>query len=257
MKVVILAGGKGTRFAEETTLKPKPMIEIGGRPILWHIMKIYSHYNFMDFVIALGYKGDIVKEYFLNYRSANSDLKINLGSGDVRYERNHSPDWKVDLRYTGKDTLTGGRLHRLEPYMRSKGTFMLTYGDGVANIDIRELLSFHQQHGKIATISAVHPPARFGTMKFEGIQVTEFREKPQTGRGWINGGFYVFEPDVFDYLHGDQTVLEGYPLEQLASDGQLMAFKHVGFWQCMDVLRDKMRLDELWKSSNPPWKIWS
>ena len=256
MKVIILAGGKGTRLSEETSTKPKPMVEIGGLPIIWHIMKIYSYYDFKDFVIALGYKGEIIKDFFLNYRSANSDLTIDLDSGNVHYDKNHRTDWTVTLVDSGKDTLTGGRLLRLEPYLRSEGTFMLTYGDGVANINIAELLSFHQKHGKIATISAVRPPARFGTMRFEGNQVIEFKEKPQTGEGWINGGFFVFEMNIFDYLLNDQTVLETDPLERLAADGQLVAYKHAGFWQCMDVLRDKKRLEELWKYGDAPWKVW-
>ncbi len=255
MNVVILAGGFGTRLSEETVVKPKPMVEIGGKPILWHIMNIYSAYGFNEFIIALGYKGEMIKEYFLNYYYNQSDLIIDLKSGKVSAENNNFKDWVVHLVDTGLNSMTGGRLHRLKDRLKGE-TFMLTYGDGVSNVDLKKLVEFHEFHGKIATVTAVRPSARFGGMKFDGNNVIEFTEKPQTGEGWINGGFFVFEPAVFDYLHGDDTVLEADPLENLAKDGQLMAYKHEGFWQCMDTLRDKKLLEELWESGNAPWKVW-
>jgi glucose-1-phosphate cytidylyltransferase len=257
VKVVILAGGRGTRIAEETSVRPKPMVEIGGHPILWHIMNIYACRGFKEFVVALGFKGDIIKDYFFRYRHTNGDMTVDLATGDIQIKRDKRADWKVRLIDTGQDTLTGGRLRRLEPILRPEGTFMVTYGDGVANIDVNDLLAFHRRHGKLATVTAVRPPARFGTMLFEGDQITEFREKPQTGEGWINGGFFVFEPGVFDYLEGDQSVLETAPLERLASDGQLMAYRHGEFWQCMDTLRDKQRLEDLWEQRVAPWRIWA
>jgi glucose-1-phosphate cytidylyltransferase len=232
------------------------MVEVGGVPILWHILKGYSHFGLTDFVIALGYKGEHLKDYFLRYRSLRSNLTVDLATGKSESSGEPAENWKVHLVDTGKDTQTGGRLHRLDSLLRNEGTFMLTYGDGVSNVDIRKLLEFHRRHGKLATVTAVRPPARFGTMEFDGDRVTDFKEKPQTEGGWINGGFFVFEPRVFDYLHGDATVLEDKPLENLARDGQLMAFKHDGFWQCMDTVRDRNRLEELWHSSQPPWKVW-
>ncbi len=256
MKVVILAGGQGTRLAEETAIKPKPMVEIGGYPMIWHIMKGYAHYGFKDFIVALGYKGEVLKDYFMRYHADNSDITVKLADGSVNFERTHETDWVVRMIDTGDRTLTGGRLHRLEPYLRDHGTFMLTYGDGVSNVDIRHLLAFHKQHATLATVTAVRPPARFGTMQFDGDRVVDFKEKPQMTEGWINGGFFVFEPAVFDYLHGDETVLEGEPLENLAADRQLMAYCHAGFWQCMDTLRDKKRLEEIWRSGKAPWKVW-
>ena len=256
MKTVILCGGLGTRLSEETQLKPKPMVEVGGMPILWHIMKGYEYYGFNEFVLALGYKGEIIKDYFLNYHPHTSDITVKLASGQATYANATAEDWIVTLVDTGKQSLTGGRLHRLDKRLASEQTFMLTYGDGVANIDIRALVKFHKQHGKLATMTAVRPPARFGTMVFDGDQVTNFHEKPQTGEGWINGGFFVFERGIFDYLHGDSTVLEKSPLENLARDGQLMAYKHEGFWHCMDTLRDKKYLHEIWCNAQAPWKIW-
>ena len=232
------------------------MVEIGGYPILWHILKGYSHFGFNEFVIALGYKGEFIKDYFLRYRSLSSDLTLDLATGHVQSAGEPRENWKLHLVDTGKDSLTGGRLHRLEALMRGQGTFMLTYGDGVSDVDIRALLEFHRKHGKIATVTAVRPAARFGTMEFDGDRVAEFQEKPQTEGGWINGGFFVFEPAVFDYLSGDLTVLEEKPLEKLARDGQLMAYKHRGFWQCMDTVRDRARLEEMWQGVNPPWKKW-
>lgn len=256
MKTVILCGGMGTRLAEETTVRPKPLVTVGGHPILWHILNGYGSHGFSQFVLALGYKGDAIKEYFLNYYSLDSDLRINLKTGAIEHLRSSRRDWQVDLIDTGAESMTGGRLHRLEALLRPAGTFMLTYGDGVGDIDISKLVAFHRAHGKLATVTAVRPPARFGGMVFDDDRVIEFREKPQTGEGWINGGFFVFEPSVFDYLDGDATVLEGAPLERLARDGQLMAFKHEGFWQCMDTVRDRQLLESLWVSGKAPWKTW-
>lgn len=255
MKVVILAGGLGTRLSEETVVKPKPMVEIGGNPVLWHIMNIYGFYGYKEFIIALGYKGEVIKDYFLNYYHHQSDLTIDLKSGKVTAINNNFNDWIVHLVDTGLNSMTGGRLYRLRDRLKEK-TFMLTYGDGVSNVDINKVVTFHMKHGKIATVTAVRPAARFGGMTFDGEKVIEFKEKPQTVEGWINGGFFVFEPEVFDYLHGEETVLEGDPLENLAKDGQLMAYKHEGFWQCMDTLRDKKLLENLWESGEAPWKMW-
>lgn len=254
MKVAILCGGLGTRLREETEFKPKPMVEIGEYPILWHIMNIYSCYGFEEFYLALGYKGNIIKEYFLNYYNHSSNLTIDLSSGKVDAVKKCPRNWKVHLIETGLNTLTGGRLRRLKPYLEHE-TFMLTYGDGVSDINLSELVKFHRSHGKIATVTAVRPVARFGGMSLDdGGEITEFKEKPQTGEGWINGGFFIFEPEIFKYLSGDQTVLEKDPLEKLAQNGQLMAYKHVGFWQCMDTLRDKESLEQMWTMPNPPWK---
>ncbi|RJX31013.1 MAG: glucose-1-phosphate cytidylyltransferase [Oxalobacter sp.] len=254
MKVVILCGGLGTRLAEETQVKPKPMVEIGGRPILWHIMKIYERYGHLDFLLALGYKGEVIKDYFLNYHAHQSDLSVRLKTGDVEYGAPTSEDWRVGLISTGAASMTGGRLLRLKPHLKNQGTFMLTYGDGVSNVDIKELLAFHRSHGKMATVTAVRPPARFGDLAIEGGKVMRFAEKPQAGEGWINGGFFVFEAGVFDYLESDATVLEREPLERLAADGQLMAYHHSGYWQSMDTLRDKQALEEQWASGAAPWK---
>jgi len=255
MKVVILAGGLGTRLSEETVVKPKPMVEIGGKPMLWHIMNIYGAYGFNEFVVALGYKGEVIKEYFLNYYNFQSNLTISLKTGEVSASKNCYRDWTIHLIDTGINSMTGGRLHRLKDRLAGE-TFMLTYGDGVSNVDIKKLVDFHKSRGKIATVTAVKPSARFGGMKFNGDRVVEFTEKPQTGEGWINGGFFVFEPKVFDYLQGDDTILEGKPLENLAKDGQLTAYKHDGFWQCMDTLRDKQLLENLWANAKAPWKVW-
>lgn len=256
MKVVILAGGLGTRLSEETVVKPKPMVDIGGKPILWHIMNIYSAYGYDDFLIALGYKGEMIKEYFLNYYNLQSDLTISLKTGEVTAKKNCYRDWTVQLVDSGYSSMTGGRLLRLKNRLH-KETFMLTYGDGVSNVNIGELVSFHKSHKKIATVTAVRPTPRFGGMMFEGNSVVKFTEKPQTGEGWINGGFFVFEPQVFDYIADDNTILERDPLEMLAKEGQLMAYKHSGFWQCMDMLRDKKLLEELWSSGEAPWKMWN
>jgi len=255
MKVGILAGGAGSRLAEETQIKPKPMVEIGGQPILWHIMRHYAHYDFKDFVIALGYKGEIIKKYMVDYCALNSNLKIDLSTGQVAMNGGYKPDWTVELIDTGMSTMTGGRIKRLAPYMGNE-TFMLTWGDGVADINLRDLLDFHRAHGKLATLTAVRPPARYGHMVFDGNQVAEFTEKPQAGEGWINGAFFVLEPGIFDYIDGDDTQWEHEPLEGLAKDGQLMAYRHTSFWQCMDTLREKHILETLWQSSHAPWKVW-
>lgn len=255
MKVVILAGGFGTRLAEETDRIPKPMVEIGGRPILWHIMKYYSHYGFNEFFIALGYKGEVIKRYFLDYYHLNSDMTIDLATGSVQVHHKDREEWIVHLIDTGLNTLTGGRVKRLESWLKNE-TFMMTYGDGVSDVDLHELLRFHRKHGRIATITAVRPPSRFGGIEFDGDIVAKFIEKPQIGEGWINGGFMVFEPKVFEYIKGDNTSLEAHVLERLADDGQLAAYRHEGFWQCMDTIRDMRLLQSLWESGNSPWKIW-
>ena len=251
MKVIILCGGLGTRISEETQMKPKPMVEIGGLPILWHVMKIYERYDFRDFVIALGYKGGAIKDFFLNYASRMNDLNINLRASTTKYISNTTEDWNVSLFDTGQDTLTGGRLLRLKDSINS--TFMLTYGDGVCDVNIEELVKFHKSHDKIATVTAVRPTARFGGMKIENQEVTQFQEKPQAGEGWINGGFFVFEPEIFNYLENDKTILERDPLERLSQESQLMAFQHSGFWQCMDTLRDKNFLEKIYASKQIPW----
>lgn len=254
MKVVILAGGLGTRLTEETELKPKPMVEIGGRPILWHIMKHYAHHEFREFFIALGYRGEIVKRFFIDYCSLSGSMTIDLSQGVVNNHQNDCEDWLVHLKDTGNETNTGGRVKRLQPFL-SDGPFMLTYGDGVSNVDLRKLLAFHREHGRAATVTAVRPPARFGGLIFDGDLVREFTEKPQIGEGWINGGFMVFEPRVFDYLDGDESSLEADGLEKLAADKQLVAFRHEEFWQCMDTMREVRLLETLWRT-NPPWKVW-
>lgn len=257
MKVAILAGGLGARLAEETETKPKPMIEIGGNPILWHIMMHYAYYGFKDFIIALGYKGEYIKKYMVDYCRLCSNLTVNLQNGDVEIHDGggYKADWTVELIDTGRDTMTGGRIKRLAPYLGNE-TFMLTWGDGVSNVNFNELLKFHKSHGKLATLTAVRPSARFGHLNLDGDMIIEFSEKPQTSEGWINGAFFVLEPGVFDYIDGDMTMWEKKPLEQLAKDGQLVAYRHSSFWHCMDTLRDKRRLDAMWQGGNPPWKIW-
>ncbi len=260
MKVAILAGGLGSRISEETEVKPKPMVEIGGQPILWHILKIYAHFDLTDFVIALGYKGEYIKRWMVEYCSLASDLTVSLKDGQVTPHGNgngngrDTEDWTIDLVDTGHDTATGGRIKRLAPYL-GDSTFMLTWGDGVADIDLNELLAFHRAHGKLATMTTVRPPARFGHLELDGDRVTEFSEKPQLGEGWINGAFFVLEPEVFEYVDGDDTQWEREPLERLAREGQLMAYRHTSFWQCMDTLRDKKLLEELW-SNGAPWRVW-
>ncbi|WP_420391612.1 glucose-1-phosphate cytidylyltransferase [Acuticoccus sp.] len=256
MKVGILAGGRGTRLAEETSVRPKPMVEIGGRPILWHIMMLYSRYGYNEFAVALGYKGDHIKKYFADYCALSGSLTINVGGNApiIRHESEHAP-WSVDLIETGDETLTGGRIKRLAPYL-GDGTFMLTWGDGVSDVDLDALLAFHRSHGRLATVTAVRPPARYGHMVFEGEKVVSFKEKPQTSEGWINGAFFVLEPGVFDYIEGDNVMFEHAPLESLAADGELMAYKHEGFWAAMDTLRDKHNLETLWSSGERPWATW-
>jgi len=256
MKVAILAGGVGSRLSEETVIKPKPMVEIGGRPILWHIMMHYSHYAFKDFVIALGYKGEVIKKYVVDYCSLNSDLTVQVKTGKVTLHGEVTADWTVDLVDTGISTLTGGRIKRLGPYLGNE-TFMLTWGDGVSDVNLHELLEFHRAHGKLVTLTAVHPPARFGHLELSGDRIAEFSEKPQTREGWINGAFFVVEPGALDYIDGDDTQWERGPLQRLAADGELMAFRHTSFWQCMDTLRDKVLLEELWQTNKAPWKVWS
>ena len=254
MKVVILAGGLGTRISEESHLKPKPMIEIGEQPILWHIMKLYSAHGYNDFIICLGYKSYAIKQYFADYFLHKSDVSFDLQNNHFTILNNYSEPWKVTLIDTGIHTMTGGRVKRIQQYIGNEH-FMLTYGDGVADINIPELEKFHISHGKIATITAVKPEGRFGMLEICNDCVNTFHEKPKNGTGWINGGFMVFSPDIFDYLESDTSVLEGKPFEDIASQGELMAYKHRGFWQCMDTQRDKQRLEELWEAG-APWKIW-
>jgi glucose-1-phosphate cytidylyltransferase len=256
LKVVILAGGLGTRLQEETVLKPKPMVEIGGWPILWHIMKTYSAYGFKEFVIALGYKGEAIKDYFLSYRYRRSSLTVCTHDGTVEIHDGPREDWTVHLVDTGADTETGGRVKLLADILGNE-TFLLTYGDGVANVDIGKLLAFHESHGKLATVTAVRPPARFGGLLFEGDRVVEFMEKPQIGEGWINGGFFCLEPEVLGYIAGTDTIFERAPLETLAKNGQLIAHRHEGFWHPMDTVRDVRLLDNLWRNGTPPWKVWA
>ena len=253
MKVVLLAGGMGSRLSEETAVRPKPLVEIGGRPILWHIMQTYAASGYKEYVIALGYKGQQIKEYFLNYYNLERDISIQLRTGAVTVTNGEREDWTVHLVDTGLHTQTGGRVKRLKDRLGDE-TFMLTYGDGVADIDIARLVDFHQAHGKLATITAVRPPARYGGLTFEGDRVTRFDEKPQLGEGWVSGGFFVLEPQVMDYIAGDDTLFEREPLERLAADGQLMAYKHTGFWQGMDTLRDVRLLEDLWQRGQAPWR---
>ena len=255
MKVVILAGGLGTRLAEETEVKPKPMVEIGGRPIVWHILKHYAHYGFNEFLIALGYRGEVIKQFFRDYHSLNGDMTIRVGRGAVERHLAESDDWLVHLIDTGQETNTGGRLWRLRSWLDGS-TFLVTYGDGVCNVDLQDLVRFHRRCGRVATVTAVRPPARFGGLVFDGDLVSEFTEKPQIGEGWINGGFMVLEPSVFRYMKGDDTSLESDTLEQLARDRQLAAYRHGEFWQCMDTLRDKRQLEHLWREGRAPWKVW-
>ncbi len=255
MKVSILAGGYGSRLAEETEVKPKPMVEIGSKPILWHIMKHYAHYGHEHFVVALGYKGDHIKKYMVDFCHLGGSVTVELGRGEVRSHSGIENEWTVDLIETGAETQTGGRIRRLQPWLGDE-TFMLTWGDGVSNVDLDKLLAFHRSHGKLATVTAVRPPARYGRLEIDGDQVVDFSEKPQLGEGWINGAFFVLEPGIFEYIEGDTTQWEKEPMEQLTKDGQLMAFKHTGFWQCMDTLREKVKLNGMWESGNALWKTW-
>jgi glucose-1-phosphate cytidylyltransferase len=252
--VGILAGGMGTRLGDETVNRPKPMVEIGGRPILWHIMRWYGYFGFTEFALALGYKADVVKDWFLNYVPRNSDLTIELATGATTVHDGERPDWRIHMIDTGLRTETGGRLRRLAPWLGS-GTFMATYGDGLADVDPRRLLDYHLSHGKLATVTAVRPPARFGALELTGDYVRAFSEKPQSGEGWINGGFFVFEPGALEFIEGDETVLEKRPLESLAQAGELAAYRHDGFFQPMDTPRDRQLLENLWKQGRPPWVV--
>ena len=256
MKTIILAGGLGTRLSEETLVKPKPMVEIGGHPIIWHIMNIYAHHGFSEFVVALGYKGELVKDYFLRFNAMSADLTVDLARGTNVIHDGQQPRWKVHLADTGQDTQTGGRVLRLRKWVETEEIFMLTYGDGVADIDISALVAFHRQHGKLATVTAVRPPARFGGITLDGDRVAGFAEKPQLGEGWINGGFFVLNRKVLDYIPGDQAPFEQIPMERLTAEGQLMAYRHDGYWQPMDTLRERNLLESLWRTGHAPWKVW-
>jgi len=256
MKAVILAGGLGTRISEETSLRPKPMVEIGGKPILWHILKIYSAHGINDFVICCGYKGYVIKEYFANYFLHMSDITFDLASNKMEVHQQNAEPWKITLIDTGEETMTGGRLKRVAPYIQDEEAFCFTYGDGVSDVNITKLLAFHQSQNVQATLTATYPPGRFGALDFDGHKVRSFKEKPQGDGGMINGGFFVLSPKVLDLLVDDHTVWEREPLEKLASQGQLAAYQHTGFWQPMDTLRDKTHLEELWQSGKAPWKIW-
>ena len=257
MKAVILAGGLGTRISEETVIKPKPMIEIGGKPILWHIMKIYSFYGINDFIICCGYKGYVIKEYFANYFLHQSDITFDMSKNEMKIHQERVEPWKVTLIDTGEQTMTGGRIKRIKEYLDDGEDFCLTYGDGLANIDITKLIAFHKNHDKLATLSAIYPPGRFGALDITENQVTSFYEKPRGDGALINGGFFVLNSKALDYIQDDNTIWEQEPLKKLATDGELMSFKHEDFWQPMDTLRDKHLLEELWESEKAPWKLWS
>jgi glucose-1-phosphate cytidylyltransferase len=256
MKVIILAGGVGSRLSEETVLRPKPMVEVGGKPILWHIMNIYAAYGMDEFIIALGYKAEIIKDYFLNFYALNNDISVDLATGKTIIHDGNQPKWTVHLVDTGLYTQTGGRLKRLQQWIGADETFMFTYGDGVADIDLKALLQFHNSHEKLATVTAVRSPERFGRIVFEDNQVVDFFEKPQSGAGWINGGFFVLNARAIDYVESDVTIWEREAVERLARDEEMMGYRHYGFWSCMDTLREKNYLEELWASGKPPWKIW-
>ena len=257
MKAVLLAGGLGTRLSEETSVRPKPMVEIGGRPILWHIMKLYSHHGINDFVVCCGYKGYVIKEYFANYFLHMSDVTFDISTNSMEVHERHAEPWRVTLVDTGDDTLTGGRLKRVAPYIANDDAFCFTYGDGLSDVNIGASIEFHREHGRKATVTAVLPPGRYGAIESEGSRVTRFVEKPRGDGGLINGGFFVLSPAVLDYIEGDHTSFESVPLARLAADGELMAFEHSGFWQPMDTLRDKMHLEELWATGEAPWKCWN
>lgn len=256
MKAVILAGGLGTRLSEETDLKPKPMVEIGGKPILWHIMKSYSAHGVHDFIICCGYRGYIIKEYFANYFLHQSDVTFDMSHNSMEVHEKRAEPWKVTLIDTGDTTMTGGRLKRVADYIKDEDEFLFTYGDGVGDIDIRKTIEFHHQHGKKATLTATYPPGRFGALEIKDGRVVRFQEKPKGDGGMINGGFFVLSPGVIDYIDDDSTIWEQYPLNQLANDGELMSYEHKGFWQPMDTLRDKQHLEELWTQKKAPWKVW-
>ena len=257
MKVVILAGGYGTRLSEETSLKPKPMVEIGGRPIIWHIMKLYSFYGFNEFVICLGYKGYMIKEYFANYFLHQSDVTIDMASNSFKYHKSEAEPWKISLVDTGLNSMTGGRIKRIKPYINDQ-SFLLTYGDGVGNVDIKSLVDFHQNHGKLMTVTAVQPSGRFGALQInDSLNVQSFQEKPRGDGSWINGGFFVCQPEVLDFIEGDSTIWEKNPMEKIASQGEMRAYKHSDFWKPIDTLRDKLELEKLWNSEKAPWKIWN
>ena len=253
MKVIILAGGFGTRLSDYTETIPKPMVHIGERPIIWHIMKTYSFFGYKNFGLALGYKAEAFKKYFINYKAINSDFTIDLKNGNISYLRNSAVDWNISLIDTGLKTLTGGRVKRMKNFIDNK-PFMLTYGDGVSDININDLLNFHRKHKKLVTVTAVHPSARFGELEISDSKVLSFKEKPQTQKGWINGGYFVIEPEFLDYIENDNTILEKNPLEKVAKEGELMAYKHNGYWQCMDTKRDRDNLEDLWNSGMAPWK---
>ncbi len=256
MKAVILAGGFGTRLSEETSIRPKPMVEIGGKPILWHIMNICAQGGVDEFFIALGYKGESIKEYFLNFYAINNDISLDMARGETVIHGGNQPHWKVHLVDTGLGTQTGGRLKRLQKWVGADAPFIFTYGDGVADIDLRALLEFHRSHGKLATVTTVRSPARFGRIGFDGDRIHDFYEKPQEAEGWINGGYFVLSPEVFDYIDGDETAWEREPVERLARKGQLMGYRHYGFWSCMDTLKEKNILEDLWSRGEAPWKVW-
>jgi len=256
MKAVILAGGFGTRLSEETVARPKPMVEIGGKPILWHIMNIHSAHGINEFLIAVGYKGEVIKDYFLNFYAINNDITIDMTTGKTIIHDGNQPNWKAHIIDTGLHTQTGGRLKKLKKWLEGEEVFMFTYGDGVADVDIKALLEFHKSHGKLATVTTVRSPSRFGRIAFDGDQVANFYEKPEVAEGWINGGYFVLSPRVIDYIEDDETIWERSPVERLARDGQLMGYRHYGFWSCMDTLKEKMFLEEQWNSGKAPWKIW-
>jgi glucose-1-phosphate cytidylyltransferase len=256
LKTVILAGGFGTRLSEETVARPKPMVEIGGKPILWHIMKIYEHHGINEFLLALGYRGDVIKEYFLNFYAINNDLTVDLGTGNTTIHDGKQPSWRVHLVDTGMNTQTAGRLKRLRDWLADDEEFLFTYGDGVGDIDIRGLIEFHRSHGKLATVTTVRSPARFGRIGFEGNRVAEFFEKPDAGEGWINGGFFVLNRRTIEYIDDDDSVWERACVERLVAEDQLMGFRHYGFWSCMDTLREKNYLEDLWSTGKAPWKVW-
>jgi glucose-1-phosphate cytidylyltransferase len=256
MKAIILAGGLGSRLSEETVLRPKPMVEIGGKPMLWHIMNIYAAYGVQEFIIALGYKPEVIKEYFLNFYALNNDISVELASGKTIIHNGNQPHWTIHLVDTGLYTQTAGRLKRLQRWLNGDETFMLTYGDGVADLNVGALLAFHRSHGKLATVTTVRSPERFGRIGFTGDRVATFYEKPQSSEGWVNGGFFVMNNKVIDYIEGDETILERDPVEHLTREGELMGYRHYGFWSCMDTLKEKNYLEELWQSGKAPWSIW-